>query len=55
MSVAASRVLLGRLSMASLFAAAILVGVHNAAVTRDDQDFGTVRITADGCAHCPKV
>jgi hypothetical protein len=40
--------------MASLCAAAILVGVHGAAATRDRQDSGTVQIAADGCAHCPE-
>jgi hypothetical protein len=54
MSVPASRVLLGRLSMVALFAAAIFAGVHSAAAARDGQDPGSVRITADGCAHCPK-
>jgi hypothetical protein len=54
MTVAANRVLLRRLSVVSLCAAAILVGVHSAAAIRDGQDSGTVRITADGCAHCPK-
>ena len=54
MSLSASRVLVGRLSVASLCAAAVLAGVHSAAAVRAGQDPGVVRVVADGCAHCPK-
>jgi hypothetical protein len=54
MSVAVSRVLLGRSLVASLCAAAvILAGVHSGSLIRDGRDSGIVRMAADGCAHCP--
>lgn len=52
-------VLLRRLSMA-LFCAAVIVAGTGGAAARDSQDRGTAdvpgnpRISAHGCAHCPK-